>query len=207
MAIGETQKALSSAPQLLLLDGPSGSGKSSVLEHLRDRFTHAIHVGRKFTSRSPRPDDNSWEFDFVQSVPIRDGLIQFSSVGHSYAIDVNAIHAANSAGCVYATTCVDLPTISYLRSIFATSVVFLYRPMPEASFRKILDSRCIRDASETQRRLDEFRHGTRDYIRRICMYSHVILNVGGLDELHEQVDRLVNDCFAKGHLDFVNAME
>ena len=58
-------------PQLVLLGGPSGVGKTAVVEALLARHQSVYSRPRSFTSRQRRPGETDWEFEFVSGELIR----------------------------------------------------------------------------------------------------------------------------------------
>jgi guanylate kinase len=178
-------------PQVLLLDGATGTGKSLVLQYLRDEYRATVHVGAKFTTRKRRAGDNDWEFKFVESIPDSSRQYSYSSVGNEYAVDPVDLATAARHGKLYATTCVDPSILRRIAADFRTIVVYCYRPMTAAGLLALLATRGTRDPEEVEHRRKEVESVVADYQRRIALYNHVLLNLEGHHQLRDQVSSLL----------------
>jgi guanylate kinase len=164
-------------PELLLFDGATGSGKSSLLSFLRECYSNRVHVGTKVTTRNRREGDNEWEFSFVTEVPQELREFSFTSVGHQYAVDVQRLVETNDRGLVYAMSCVDRGITQRLRGRFSTIAIYVYRPWLAEDFDALLKRRGVTDVTDVSRRRVEVASVCTEYARKIDLFDHVILNI------------------------------
>jgi len=178
-------------PDLFIFDGATGAGKSTLLELLRNEYSKRILVGTKLTTRKRRNDDNDWEFRFVAQVPDAHLKYSFHSVGHEYALDIDALGRARSAGLVYAISCVDRQIVQRLRSDFSTVAVYVYRPWKENDFEALLATRGISEPKDVHLRMTEIATVSREYLEKVDLYDHVILNIGSEADVRAQLVRVM----------------
>ena len=177
-------------PQLFLIDGATGAGKSTILEYLHSTYTKRIVVGRKLTTRQRRIGDNEWEFEFVENIPNNQLRYSFASLGNHYAINFEELTNALSQGLTYAVTLVDKTILKQLSSDFKTASVYVYRPLTDENLQSLLVSRGS-DAKDWQSRKKEVESIGADYLDKIDIYNHIILNVGIPSMMIEQVSKIL----------------
>jgi guanylate kinase len=177
--------------QLLLIDGASGAGKSTLLNHLRRLHQDRVDVGSKYTTRAKRVGDNDWEFFFVDNIPPSATTYSFKSVGNEYSVDAVAMSTAFRADKTYCVTCTDGPTLAKLRQDFGAVIVYIFRPLSEQGLDMLLASRGASFASDAGARRNELSNVVPDYISKMALYDHVILNVGSEELLGLQMDAVL----------------
>src|ERR1051326_34723 len=126
--------------QLLLFDGATGAGKSSLLEHIRDEYSRRLYVGKKLTTRRKRVGDNDWEFRFVEYIPSLSTHYSYDSVGSKYAVNRDQLMETIGRGFVYAISCVDRRTMEQLVSEFTTKTIYVYRSWAERKSTRLNSS-------------------------------------------------------------------
>lgn len=181
-----------SSPQLLLLDGATGAGKSSLLNYLREEYSRGVFVGSKLTTRPKRIGDNDWEFGFVTEIPERNAAYSFNSVGNRYAVNQDELSHTISRGLTYGITCVNRTTMEALKSDFDTLLIYVYRLWTAADLEGLLVSRGDTDGSASGLRRDEVASIASQYLEKIELYDHVLLNVGSKTNLLDQFSAILS---------------
>ena len=177
--------------QLLLLDGATGSGKSSLLTYLREKYSVKVLVGAKLTTRQKRIGDNDWEFRFVEHISKQYSRYSFTSVGNHYAINHEELMYAINHRLIYAVSCVDRQTMELLKSDFDTVTIYVYRTWTATDLESLLISRGTSNQLDSQFRRDEAASIASQYFEKIEMYNHVILNVGSKMDMVEQLSKIL----------------
>ena len=178
---------------MILLDGPSGAGKSTSLSYLRENCRELVRVGSKYSTRKPRFGDNDWEFLFVESIPANLSQYAFQSVGHSYAVDIDAANQSLRDGKLYCVSCTDRRMIAKLKNDYGALVVYIARPMSEEALEAILKARGVTKFDSDARR-QEHRQAGADYISKLGLIDHVILNDRNREYLYDQIDTIISLC-------------
>lgn len=176
---------------LVLLDGPSCSGKSELLNYAYESCPNLCKVLPKETTRAKRFSDSSWEFKFVDH--ITDSLVDYSfnAVGHQYAFDIVAIADCTNNELVSVATCTDKMMRSKLVKIFNTCSLYVHRDLSDALIRETFDSRGIHNQSEIASRIEEIQNSKNNYIKNITDYDKVILNTGSVEQLQAQFVNII----------------
>jgi guanylate kinase len=177
-------------PQLILFDGATGSGKSSLLKCLRNEYSLSVLVGAKLTTRQKREGDNDWEFRFVDRIPAQYSRYSFNSVGNHYAVDPNELENAIRRPLVYAISLVDQQIMEILRSDFDTVIIYLYRLWEAEELEALLSSRGASD-HDSQLRRDEVASIASEYLEKIKLYDHVVLNIGAETDMINQMSKIL----------------
>ncbi|MEV1109143.1 hypothetical protein AB0I95_10865 [Micromonospora sp. NPDC049751] len=175
--------------RLILLDGATGSGKSTVLEHARHHDSGRFGVVRKVTDRPRRLSDNDWEFEFRQEVPDDGDHVRWSSVGWQYALPTATIEGLLHAGRIPVVICTDPSVIALLREAYTVVVVYVYRPLTPDELERLLVLRGTVGPDAAARRL-EHHAVVRDYAGRIAEIDAVLLNIGTTADLTDQFDQV-----------------
>ena len=178
-------------PQLILLDGATGAGKTSLLAHLRRVYSRTVLVGTKLTTRRKRLADNEWEFRFVEHIPEQYALYSFQSVGNYYAIDYEELSHAVDLKLIYAISCVDREIMERLIADFNTLAIYVYRSWTATSFEELLASRGTSNSIESHVRRAEVASIASQYLRKLELFDHVILNIESESHLIEQLSRIL----------------
>lgn len=175
--------------ELWLLDGATGSGKSTALEYLRSHPSNQFAAIRKLTTRSKRLSDNDWEFDFVSDISEFGGRLVWESVGARYAVDLNQL--GNNAHKTKVMVCTELSVQMRLVEDYGARVLYFYRPMSDEQFEALLSDRGSSSVVRDERREERASIGN-DYPARLSWNTTTILNLADLSLLEVQLERLVN---------------
>lgn len=181
-------------PELLIVDGVTGTGKSTLLEFLRRDYAGSTLVGATLTERRRRATDSSWEYRFVEEIPERLSKFTYTSVGNRYAIDVDEIASAVIAGLCYSFTCANYAIIEFLRSRFKTVVIYVYRPLTSEDIRGLMRRRLADSTDNVEARCADAAHVLDDYATYIQTYDFVLLNAGTIDDFENQARAILRCC-------------
>ncbi|MCA9796347.1 MAG: hypothetical protein KC910_31285 [Candidatus Eremiobacteraeota bacterium] len=175
--------------KIFLLDGPAGSGKSTItvklLEHFGDRLVHC----RRVTTRPRRPDDKN--YDFIDQVAFGRMLTtkrfaayrQFEN-GMSYGVLKDPIEKAVSNG-RHAFSLMDLGTAEMARRCWPDCItIFLMAPL------KVLEQRLIEKGAHDSEQIKERIRNAEAAFSKAPMYDYVIPNRQG--KLEKAVDHLIS---------------
>jgi hypothetical protein len=180
------------APQVMVFDGVTGSGKTTALAYIRELCTATVRIGHVWTQRSRRQDDPEWEHIFVDDIGTTGNLRKYESVGNHYAIDMNEVAETVRTGLCYVVSCADYDLVAELRSCYRTRFVFVYRPVTARGVEQLLLKRHGVRPPDTKARVADTRLMLDEYAGAIGLFDCVILNVGSLTDLHAQVRALLS---------------
>jgi len=181
-------------PELLIVDGVTGTGKSTLLEFLRRDYAGSIRVGATLTERRRRPTDATWEYRFVDEIPERLAKFTYASVGNRYAIDLDEIASAVSAGLCYSFTCANYAIIEFLRSRFKTVVIYVYRPLTSEEIQALMIRRQAESTEDVEARCVDAARVLEDYATYIQTYDFVLLNAGTIGDFENQARAMLRCC-------------
>lgn len=180
-------------PQVLIIDGVTGTGKSTLLQFIRSQCP-AVHVGAKLSDRPRRADDSAWEYRFVQEIPAHLEQTTYKSVGNRYAIDMDELTTALRHGRTYVTTCGHFEVIENLRRRFMVATVYIYRPLTSGDIHSLMQQRGVHDSDVITSRTHELGKLLDDYASGMHIFDFVILNVGTLTQFENQVRAFLRVC-------------
>jgi guanylate kinase len=181
-------------PELLIVDGVTGAGKSLFLEFLRRDYTGSTQVGTILTERRRRVTDANWEYRFVDKISERLVKFTYTSVGNRYAINVDEISRAVNAGLCYAFTCANYAIIELLQSRFKTVVIYVYRPLTSEDIRALMKRRHAESTEDVEARCVDAARVLDDYSIYIQTYDFVLLNTGTIDDFENQARAILRCC-------------
>lgn len=180
--------------RLITLTGPSGSGKSKVIEELLALKSQEFmpELIPKYSTRTPRKDDGE-EIICVPTIPLECDLV-YEQYGGRYGFESKRIYDLLSSKINPIIILNDIRIIADIRNAFGglTHSVFIYRESPRLSyFKKLAEERGVTDESDILKRFQKAQAIFRIYIENIHLFDHVILNSGTLTDLQFQVAQLV----------------
>lgn len=173
--------------EVLVLDGPTGSGKSVLLNHVRTTKSERFHAIRKLSTREQRGAFDEDHY-FVSSIPDSNRYLRYHDVGAKYAIDLDEIEILHTRRLIPALICTHTKTIEELKDRFCTKSVFIYRPMSEQEISALMTLRGVTSPSRIKERLSELADLAGRYTERILLYDHVVLNIGTKKDMFSQLD-------------------
>lgn len=164
---------------LLLLDGPSASGKSTLVRGLLERFPQ-LHFCRRLTTRSPRPGEEREsirDYDFVSPEEFARrknqgqlALYREFDFGMSYGLPRDPIDRALSRG-QPVLALVDLGTAPQARDLWPDcTTALLCCPLAE------LEGRLRRRGQHSQEQIRERLDNARAVWDRVTEYDFVLIN-------------------------------
>lgn len=176
---------------IVVLDGASGAGKSTIIDFVHREYADRVAVVRKFTNRPRRRNEGNRDSCFVETLPAEVEYV-YESVGWRYGISASEIERAHAAGLAAIVTCTDLTTLKALRRQHNGVIVYVYRCQGGQSIRSVLKERGGGTESREDRlREQEVELALSCYAQRLGIYDHVIINAGGKEELFSQVAALL----------------
>jgi guanylate kinase len=178
-------------PNIILLDGISGVGKSMILDFLKSKYKNKIFVGTKLTNRKRRESDNNWEFEFVENIPSNYEL-SFPSVGNLYAINNQEIERKITDGFTYVISCTDRTTIQKVQSRYKTIVIYIYRNFTIDDFSNLVLKKDTKSYTAIKNRTQEFADLSSGYLENIDLYDHVILNINSIENALKQLSKILS---------------
>jgi guanylate kinase len=178
-------------PEVIVVDGVTGSGKSEILGYVREHPSQEYIVPQKLTTRPRRLSDNSWEFNFVENIPDTPSFIEWGSVGARYAVALNDLRRTVAQGKIAVFICTEASTISLLASEFKIIHLYLYRPIEKRDLMQLLAQRGL-GSEQIRTRIAEHASLQDDYLAKISTLSATLLNIGAISYLRRQFDELMS---------------
>ncbi|MCA9367615.1 hypothetical protein KC887_05150 [Candidatus Kaiserbacteria bacterium] len=176
--------------ELLIIDGPTGSGKSALLQHVREAESLPFCVVKKLTTRQKR-DVTDDDHLFVGRIPDDSRYLKYEDVGATYAIDIDELRRVTSQKKIPVVVCTSANVIRELRECFDVRTLFVYRHFDERTLDDLMMKRGVVDQAKIAERLSELETLAERYTDRILLYDHVILNIGAIEFLYFQFDRVL----------------
>jgi guanylate kinase len=190
-AAGADSGAMSrSRPLLVVLSGPSGAGKDSILDKLAERG-YAFHRVITCTTRPPRSgEQDEVDYYFVSDEKFdemiaHDGFLEHAVVyGHRSGVPRQQVIDKLTEGVdVYVRT--DVQGAATIKKLMPEAVSVFVAPSSLDELEERIRSRNSDDEERIQRRL----RTAKDEMARQGEFEHVIVNAPG--RLDAAVDRLV----------------
>ncbi|MDE2842831.1 MAG: guanylate kinase [Chloroflexota bacterium] len=180
-------------PMLIVLSGPSGAGKDSVIEELRkgDGNRHFVVTA---TTRPPRPGETNGvdyifldEATFLEMRRNQELLESAQYSGRWYGVPRSQVSGAlNEGRDVFLK--IEVQGAETIRSIAPEAVLVFLAPASVAELARRLAQRRTEDPAELQRRLDI----ARQELEQVGRYDYCVVNRDGcLDQAVSEIEAII----------------
>ena len=181
----------SGQPILLVISGPSGVGKDSVIQHLRETITNC-HFAITATTRDKRPGEiNGKDYIFLDKVSFSekirlDQFLEYAQVyGNWYGIPTKQVTDALSDGNDVIIKA-DVQGASTIKKKVDGSILIFIKPPSTLDLEKRLKKRHTEDEAELNLRL-----GTaKEELSKIDIFDYVVVN-DDVIEASEEIKRII----------------
>ena len=177
-------------PQVILIDGITGSGKSTAIEHIERNYQNYCSVVKKTTSRAQRnnQDDNHYFGTVLESNP---DTVSYWDVGEQYAIDLRKLRFNLTKGKTSVLVCTSNYARRRLREEFDVVTIYVFRTISERGVRDLMVERNVENTVAIDARIYEYQKLLDDYIESVTEYEVTILNIGELSKFVLQLDTIL----------------
>jgi guanylate kinase len=180
---------------IVLLDGPSASGKTTLVQGLLAAYPEQLEFCRRLTTRAPRPEEHDNDFrdyDFVSSAQFqaareagRLALYREFDFGMSYGLPLDAVQEVlRRQKSVLAL--VDLGTAPAARELWPECICILLCSPLEQLERRLRDR-----GTHSEEQIAERLGNAAEVLRRVPEYDYVVINRGSLQDALEQLRGIV----------------
>ncbi|MEX2655457.1 MAG: guanylate kinase, partial [Acidimicrobiia bacterium] len=178
---------LSTDGRLIVVSGPSGVGKSTVLRALREQLDYGFSISA--TTRDPRPSEvDGVHYHFINREQFlemidEDALVEWAEYGgHLYGTPVESVRAARAQSEVVILD-IDLEGAKQVRGSFEDGILVWIAPPSFVELEHRLRSRGDTDEAAIARRLERART---DMALAPSLFDHIVVN----DDIETAVTRL-----------------
>lgn len=178
------------SPLLVVISGPSGAGKDSVIRRMRE-LGFPFHFVVTMTTRPPRPGEvNGEDYIFVseeefESLLRRDGFLENAVVyGHRYGVPKEQVKKALESGKDVIMR-VDVQGARTLRRLVPEAVFIFLIPSSEEELARRLRARHTEDEEALKLRLAR----AKEEMQSVEEFDYVVVNAN--DRLDEAVRKIM----------------
>ena len=181
----------SGQPILLVISGPSGVGKDSVIQHLRETITNC-HFAITATTRDKRPGEiNGKDYIFLDKVSFSekirlDQILEYAQVyGNWYGIPTKQVTDALSDGNDVIIKA-DVQGASTIKKKVDGSILIFIKPPSTLDLEKRLKKRHTEDEAELNLRLAT----AKEELSKIDIFDYIVVN-DDVIEASEEIKRII----------------
>ena len=181
----------SGQPILLVISGPSGVGKDSVIQHLRETITNC-HFAITATTRDKRPGEiNGKDYIFLDKVSFSekirlDQFLEYAQVyGNWYGIPTKQVTDALSDGNDVIIKA-DVKGASTIKKKVDGSILIFIKPPSTLDLEKRLKKRHTEDEAELNLRLAT----AKEELSKIDIFDYIVVN-DDVIEASEEIKRII----------------
>ena len=181
----------SGQPILLVISGPSGVGKDSVIQHLRETITNC-HFAITATTRDKRPGEiNGKDYIFLDKVSFSekirlDQFLEYAQVyGKWYGIPTKQVTDALSDGNDVIIKA-DVQGASTIKKKVDGSILIFIKPPSTLDLEKRLKKRHTEDEAELNLRLAT----AKEELSKIDIFDYIVVN-DDVIEASEEIKRII----------------
>jgi guanylate kinase len=181
---------------IITLTGATGAGKSIILRDIVSRQRPGFEplVIRKYTTRARRDGEDELETKPVLKMPPDCDLV-YEQYGVRYGLSLKNLHNSISSGRTPVLVVNDIRVLEEIREVFGPLMraVYVFRESPSIErIRALSQTRGSASEDEIVRRHRKAQAIFRIFIENIDAFDYVIMNVRALEDLHTQVESIVN---------------
>ncbi len=192
---GSASSQSSAERPLVVISGPSGVGKSTILKRLADDIDYVFSVSA--TTRDPRPGERDGvDYHFVDTDTFK-GMIERREFiewatygGNLYGTPIASIEDARTSGGVVILD-IELDGARQVRSLFPDALLIWINPPSFSELERRLVARDDTDAAAVERRLERAKE---DIAVAPSLFDEVLVN-DDVDRVARQIHELVSSNF------------
>jgi guanylate kinase len=177
-------------PLLIVISGPSGVGKDSVLRGLKERMDN-LHFVVTVNTREPRPDEEEGvDYLFIseeefQRMLANGELLENAHVYNDYkGVPREQVRSAMASGKDVLMR-LDVQGAATIREVASEAILIFLNTASEEELIERLRSRGTDSAEDLEKRLQT----AREELARIDEYDYVVINAEG--QLEEAITRII----------------
>lgn len=165
-------------PKIFLLDGPAGSGKSTLTPILLEHFGQKLRHCKRVTTRPQRPDDKNYYYvdqvDFGKYLTADEfAAYRIFKNGYSYGVRRRPVEKAVAQGC-HVFSLMDLGTAEMARRVWPDCItIFLMAPLD------ILEKRLREKGAHNEEQIKERLDNAEKAFSKAPYYDYIIPNRQG----------------------------
>lgn len=182
---------------ILVISGPSGSGKSSVVKEFLSRDS-SFDLSISYTTRAMRSNEiNGKDYNFVSEQTFKEMIakgefVEWAEVhGNYYGTAKKELEKITASGKNVILE-IDVKGALNVKNIFGSSAVMVFI-VPETF--SVLSTRLNSRATDTEDVILKRLQNAKEEIEKINFYDYVIINKSG--ELEHSVENLISICKAE----------